>query len=76
MPVEPGLTVQAGIAETLFDFGPYIGLPFTRNWDMSPDGERLLMVKRLGPTTDADGQLPIILVQNWFEELKRLVPID
>ncbi|PYV37408.1 MAG: hypothetical protein DMG06_28160, partial [Acidobacteria bacterium] len=45
-----------------------------RAWDISPDGRRFLMVK-LGdrkpqPLTE------MILVQNWFEELKRLVPIS
>ena len=41
-------------------------------WDISPDGKRFLMVK-------LDDRKPqpvneIILVQNWTEELKRLVP--
>ena len=76
MPVEPGFTLQTGIVETLFDFGPYLGFPFIRNWDVSPDGERLLVVKTGPATTDVEGQSQIILVQNWFEELKRLVPID
>ena len=34
------------------------------------------MIKESG-TTDAEGPAAqIILVQNWFEELKRLVPVD
>ena len=41
-------------------------------WDISPDGQRFLMVKlderKPQPVTE------MILVQNWFEELKRLVP--
>ena len=43
-------------------------------YDVSADGQRFLMVKE---TSDADERPPsprIILVQNWFEELKRLVP--
>jgi serine/threonine-protein kinase len=43
-----------------------------RNWDISLDGQRFLMVKgeepKLQPVTE------LILVQNWFEELKRLAP--
>jgi hypothetical protein len=39
-------------------------------FDVSPDGQRLLMVKlderKPQPVTE------MILVQNWFEELKRL----
>ncbi len=42
------------------------------SYDISPDGQRFLMVKReqnLVPTE-------LIVVLNWFEELKRLVPTD
>jgi Tol biopolymer transport system component len=44
----------------------------SRSYDVSPDGQRFLMV--LG--TDRPSIIPahIILVQNWFEELKRLAP--
>ena len=47
------------------------GIP-NRSWDLSLDGQRFLMVKseekKPQPVTE------MILVQNWFEELKRLVP--
>jgi hypothetical protein len=43
-----------------------------RGWDLWPDGQAFLMVKdgevKAQPVTE------IILVQNWFEELKRLIP--
>jgi serine/threonine-protein kinase len=43
-----------------------------RDWDLWPDGQGFLMVKlddrKPEPVTE------MILVQNWFEELKRLVP--
>jgi len=38
-------------------------------YDISPDGERFLMIKQ---EQTAGGQINV--VQNWFEELKRLVP--
>ncbi len=48
-----------------------IGGP-ARAWDISPDGQRFLMVKlderKPQPVTE------LILVQNWFEELRRLAP--
>ena len=47
------------------------GFP-VRSWDISPDGRRFLMVK-----LDERKPQPVnemILVQNWFEELKRIVP--
>jgi len=43
-----------------------------RNYDVSTDGQRFLMIQReqdLVPTE-------IVVVLNWFEELKRLVPTD
>jgi hypothetical protein len=44
-----------------------------RSWDINLDGQKFLIVKlderRLQPTTE------MILVQNWLEELKRLVPV-
>ena len=44
-----------------------------RSYDISPDGQRFLMIKEGG----ADGTAApasIIVVQHWVEELKRLVP--
>jgi len=43
-----------------------------RSYDLSKDGQRFLMVKmqQRKPTPVTE----LILVQNWFEELKRLVP--
>ena len=56
----------------LFKAQGYVGGGVIRAWDLSPDGKRFLMVKneerKPQPVTE------MILVQNWFEELKRLVP--
>ena len=40
-------------------------------YDVTRDGNRFLMVKDEAATGTA---AQIIVVQNWFEELKRLVP--
>jgi len=45
-----------------------------RPYDVSPDGERFLMIKPGAPDETATTEL--ILVQNWTEELQRLVPVD
>ena len=42
-----------------------------RNYDISLDGQRFLMIKE-GSSNDAPRELHVVL--NWFEELKRLVP--
>jgi hypothetical protein len=43
-----------------------------RNYDVSPDGERFIMVQT--PDSTERGQLEIVF--NWFEELERLVPTE
>jgi eukaryotic-like serine/threonine-protein kinase len=67
---QPGFA--AGTPRMLFE-GPYVPTPTTPpNYDISPDGQRFLMLK---PSESAESALTqIIVVQNWFEELKRRVP--
>jgi hypothetical protein len=43
-----------------------------RSWDLSLDGQRFLMVKM--EETKPTPVTEMVLVQNWFEELKRLAP--
>ena len=70
-PVTRGSTWQAGEATTVVE-ARYLtqGALSARTYDVSADGKRFLMVKPLA--TDSVPQ--IVIVQNWFEELKRLVP--
>ena len=43
--------------------------------DVSADGRRFLMIKEAGDPKEAERPTPsITVVQNWFEELKRLAP--
>ena len=53
--------------------GPYAtdGLRDRRTYDVSADGRRFLMIKRPG---NEDAAPQIIVVQQWLEELRRLVP--
>ena len=52
--------------------GSYLGGTFSRAWDISPDGQRFLMVnmeeRKSQPITE------MILVQDCLEEIRRLVP--
>jgi hypothetical protein len=68
-----GAVFAAGKPVRLFE-GPYFdgaGLNTVRHYDVTPDGQRFLMLKDTGG--EGNGA-QIIVVQNWFEELKRLVP--
>ena len=56
----------------LFEKPGYANGSPLRCWDLSLDGQRFLMVKleQRKPTPVTE----LTLVQNWFEELKRLLP--
>ena len=68
--VETGDTFRRGAPQRLFSLEPYY-LGLNSNWDVSPDGQRFLMIKRVEATDETS---PIIVVLNWVEELRRLVP--
>ena len=68
-------TFTAGSPVVLFtgryttDTGP------TANYDISPDGQRFVMIKAAEEET-VQQQTQINVLTNWFEELKRLAPIN
>ena len=47
---------------------------FGRSYDVSPDGQRFLLIKDGDGSNQAAAPRGIIVVQHWREELKRLVP--
>ena len=51
------------------------GVAQGRSYDVSPDGKRFLMIKEGDPSGETEST-QVILVQNWLDELKRLVPVD
>ncbi len=62
---------SAGTPRKLFD-GPYErSVALWANYDASPDGQRLLMVRRENPSAPATH---INVVLNWLEELKQKLP--
>ena len=71
--VENGASWTASAPTKLFE-GPYVigGSP-ARFFDVSPDGRRFLMIREGSSGKDA-APPQIVVVRNWHEELKRLVP--
>ncbi len=64
---------SAGKPKMLFQ-GPYLPTPLTfPSYDVSPDGQRFLMLKA-NERISSSSLTQIVVVQNWFEELKRRVP--
>ena len=68
---KPGFS--PGTPKMLFE-GQYQTLPTisTPNYDVSPDGQRFLMLKPTEQELTATTQINVVL--NWFEELKQKVP--
>jgi Tol biopolymer transport system component len=77
VPVRVGSRFEPGPPEKLFD-GPYLFHPPEggqgRMYDVSLNGQRFLMLKESSAAAERPPSPRIIIVQNWFEELKRLVP--
>jgi serine/threonine-protein kinase len=77
VPLGTGSRFAPGKPTMLLEGPYYRGLPQTgtRSYDVTADGRRFLMAKE--PTGDSTtAPVEIIVVQNWFEELKRLVPVN
>ena len=73
MPITTEGDFRAGPPKFLFEW-PF-GAPDGGHrsfFDVSPDGKRFLMIRETGEA----GPEAIHVVLNWFEELKRLVPVD
>jgi hypothetical protein len=64
-------TFSAGKPKMLFE-GPYVPTPRSfPDYDVSPDGQRFLMLK---PSQQTQSPAQINVALNWFEELKQRVP--
>jgi serine/threonine-protein kinase len=74
LPVTPGPAFAPGRSVKVFEGTGYAGAGAQgggRTYDVAPDGRRFLMLKETGQSQAAQ----LIVVLNWFEELRRLVPI-
>ena len=67
--VEMGNEFGAGTPRALFEDWYFGHIPYGRTYDITPDGKRFVMVKDVNPPPRR-----IAVIQNWFEELKRLAP--
>jgi serine/threonine-protein kinase len=71
--------LSAGKPRILFRGAYVTGYGEEPSWDINPDGKRFLMMKPPASTAPASAtaapRQKIIVVVNWFEELKQRVPI-
>lgn len=78
VPVQPGPGFVAGNPQVVVD-GPFllnIAAFGGRMYDVSRDGQRFLLLKGAEGAQQTAPPPQIIVVQNWLEELKRLVPVN
>ena len=76
VPVTTDPSFGFGNPETVFE-GRYTMGTGGAGFSVSPDGRRFLMVKPSGTRADDTAAPPeVVLVLNWFEELKARVPTD
>ncbi len=66
-------TFGAGIPRLLFEGSYQRSAGGPAFYDVTPDGQRFVMVQLGGQDSEVS---QIYVIQNWFEELKRLVPTD
>jgi serine/threonine-protein kinase len=69
---DTGGRFSPGTPASLFQ-GAYFAAQSGRTYDVSPDGSRFLMIKSAASSTNSP-TVQLVVVLNWFEELKRLVP--
>jgi Tol biopolymer transport system component len=73
MQVLPGEKFRAGPEQVLFSAVPYRQDFYHAAYDATTDGQRFVMI-RISDSGLLEEEL--VAVENWFEELKRLVPTD
>jgi Tol biopolymer transport system component len=77
VPVQAGPSFAAGNPKTLFEGRYVLGGGGHRSYDVASDGQRFLMIKAAPAAGSEDAQpARFIIVENWFEELRRLVPTN
>jgi len=84
VPISGALAFKAGTPQKLLDTRTYytpaamlgIGITPGRTYDVSLDGRRFLMIKPQNQNDERASPLSFTVVQDWTEDLKRLVPTN
>ena len=71
--VHRGTTWSASVPRKVLEPRYFLQVGGSRNYDVSPDGKRFLMIKSAEAPSASPSQT-LVVVQNWFDELERLVP--
>ena len=66
-------TFSAGTPRLIFEGNFRPSVATRAHYDVTPDGQRFVMIQ-VGGSDSAPTQINVVL--NWFEELKRRVPVN
>lgn len=75
VPIKTEPAFEKGQQQLLFDKA-FVNNRTRFDYDVSPDGERFLFIELNEAEANQGATQQLTVVQNWFEELKRLVPED
>ena len=75
IPIQTQPVFSAGKPTTLFD-APYFPVTGTRRYEVTADGQRFLFIKDNADQAAVSATPSLVVIQNWQEELKRLVPTN
>jgi Tol biopolymer transport system component len=70
--VESSAEFKPGLPEVLFE-APFVTTGPIRGYDVSPDGQRFIVIRGIDEPPKMITEIKVIA--NWFEEIKRRVPI-
>ena len=74
VPIKTGVAFFAGSPSKVFDGTQYVSSRLGRMYDVSPDGQRFLMLKPDASSKHTAASASLVVVINWFEELRARVP--
>ena len=75
-PIETEPTFSPGNPEVLFEARSFPVPGGPRRFDIAPDGQRFLMIKEGGTTSEDAAPSQITVVLNWHQELLERVPVN
>ena len=74
VPVETGEQFSAGTEAELFPITDYFLPVYPQTYDAAPGGQRFLFIKSVERASDGPSPPPMVLIENWSEELTARVP--
>jgi serine/threonine-protein kinase len=76
VPIDTTSGFEPGVPQMLFENSFVVPQQMWSVYDISPDGQRFLMFNTADVDTETEQRREVVIVENWVEELKRLVPTE